>query len=142
MQFLQGIVSVISPSEAHWVSCAGDTYTIYTDIRNLASDVHSVNIHNIKGSLSQVKASLSDAGSLLKAVNKAIKDCNLTKAAGIIGRVAAKLSNTLGEIEEAAQVTINAEHIVTDMFTIAHSLESSDYHSMGEAVGDLVLRLA
>lgn len=135
-------MSVISPSEAHWVSCAGDTYTIYTDIRKLAVDVHSVDIHNLGGSLPQVKASLSDAGSLLEAVNMAIGDCDLTKSAGIIGRVIAKLSTTLGEIEEAVQVTINAENIVKDMFTIVHSLESGDYTSMGEAVGDLVLRLA
>lgn len=131
-------MSVISPSEAHWVSCSGDTYTIYTDIRKLAVDVHSVNIHNIGGSLPQVKASLSDAGLLLNTINRAIGDCNLTKAAGIIGRVITKLSG----IEEAVQVTINAENIVKDMVVIVHSLESSDYHSMGEAVGDLVLRLA
>lgn len=79
---------------------------------------------------------------MLEAVNRAIGDCDLTKAAGIIGRVIAKLSTTLGEIEEAVQVTIDAENIVKDMFTIVHSLESGDYHSMGEAVGDLVLRLA
>ena len=142
LKFLKGIVSVVSPGEAHWVSCAGDTYTIYTDIRKLAHDVHSVNLHNIKSSINEVKASLSDAGNLLKVINSAIKDCHLSKAAGIIGKVAAKISTTLGEIEEAVQVTINAEHIINDMITIVHSLESNNYQLMGEAIGDLVLRLA
>ena len=142
MSFLKGVVSVISPADVHWVSCAGDTYTIYTDIRKLAYDVHTVNIHNIRGSLPEVKASLRDLGNLLKAIKNALTDCNLTKAAGLVGKIASKLSNTLGELEEAVQVTIQAENIIQDMVNIVHAIESDNYQSMGHSVGDLIMRLA
>lgn len=139
--FIQGVASVFS-SELHWVSCVKDVYSVAVDARTLEANLNQVRWGEWKQDIPIIKGVLGDVKTLCESIKGAISDCDLEELVGKLGAAIAKLSEWVGEVEEAASVGIHIVTFVEDSIDVVEGIETGNWHEVGTGVGGLIDILA
>jgi len=139
--FIEGVASVFA-SELHWVSCVKDVYSVAVDARSLEANLNQVRWGEWKQDITVIKGALGDVKTLCESIKGAISDCDLEELAGKLGAAIAKLSEWVGELEEAASVAIHIITFVEDSIDVVEGIESGNWHEVGTGVGGLIDILA
>lgn len=141
LNLVRGVVSKFS-SNFHWVTCAGDAYTIYTDTSNLMHQLQSLKWGQWKTDTVIIKNSLKDISGLLRSLDSAMTACDIVQISEAIGKACAKLSGWIGEIDEAVTVATHIIDFVEDSMDIVHGVEQGNWFEVGQGVGGLIQLLA
>jgi hypothetical protein len=139
--FINGMASIFA-EELHWVSCVKDVYSVYTSIRSLDGDLSRIRWSEWKTDITEIKAALGSIKDLCDDTKSAITDCDLEELGGKLGEAIAKLSNWIGEIEEATEIAIHIVNLVEDTMDVVEGIEHQNWYEVGQGVGGLINTLA
>lgn len=139
--FIQGLASIFA-EQLHWESCIKDVYSLYTTIRSFEADVSSMRWGAWATDVRDLKSALGAVKDLCEEIKSTISDCDLTELGGKLGKVIAKLSNWIGEVEEGVDVAIHIINLVQDAIDVVEGIDHDNWYEVGQGVGGLVNTLA
>jgi hypothetical protein len=141
INLVKGVVSGFS-SNFHWITCAGDAYSIYTHSLDLFHQVEHLRWGDWSNDVGVCKSALGDVSSLLQSVDSAMTACDIRDVSIAIGSACAKLSSWIGEAEEAVTVATHVVDFVQDALDIVEGIEKSNWFEVGQGIGGLIHLLA